>query len=102
MKVRNGTETTKIMMKTRPRQDGTDGSVLAEWFKATDDMRLAAELTGSASYLKTNQTYRMRQLAVDVRLYSGLSIYSYAGSNVSRMDKTRTLPEDRPTFNLIQ
>lgn len=44
----------------------------------------------------------MRQLAVDVRLYCGLSVYSYAGANVSKMDKTRTLPDDRPTFNLIQ
>jgi hypothetical protein len=44
----------------------------------------------------------MRQLAVDIRLYCGLSIYSYAGSNVSRMDRTRSLPDDKPTFNLIQ
>ncbi len=44
----------------------------------------------------------MRQLAVDVRLYCGLSVYSYAGSNVSRMDRTKTLPDDRPTFNLVQ
>ncbi len=91
----------KIKMKTKPAAN--DGkSILAEWWKAEDDRQLATELCGTAAYLKTNQTYRMRQLAVDVRMYSGLSVYSYAGSNVSKMDRTKTLPDDRPTFNLIQ
>lgn len=93
----------KIKYKTRPSNDGTDGkSILAEWWKAEDDMQLASELCGTYSYLKTNQTYRTRQLAVDIRLYCGLSVYSYAGSNTAKMDRTKTLPEDRPTFNLIQ
>lgn len=93
----------RIKMKTRISNDGTGGqAILSEWWKADDDMQLAQELCGTAAYLKTNQTYRMRQLAVDVRLYCGLSVYSYAGSNVSKMDRTRTLPDDRPTFNLIQ
>lgn len=91
-----------IKMKTKV-SDGTNGaSLLAEWWKAEDDRQLSAELCGNLAYLKTNQTYRMRQLAVDVRLYCGLSVYSYAGSNVSKMDRTKTLPDDRPTFNLIQ
>lgn len=91
----------KIKMKTKPA--GNDGSgMLKEWWKAEDDRQLAEQLCGTAAYLKTNQTYRMRQLAVDIRLYCGLSVYSYAGSNVSRMDRTKTLPDDRPTFNLIQ
>ncbi len=92
----------KIVMQTRANAGDSDKSILAEWWKAESKQQLAAELSGTAAYLKTNQTYRMRQLAVDVRLYCGLSVYSYAGSNVSRMDRTRTLPDDRPTFNLIQ
>lgn len=91
----------KIVMKTKPRADLAVGK-LAEWWVAKDDKELAQQLCETAAYLKTNQTYRIRQLAVDVRLYAGLSVYSYAGSNVSRMDRTRTLPDDRPTFNLIQ
>src|SRR5260221_6898459 len=92
----------KIKFKTRP-DDGTNGaSLLAEWWKADDERQLAAELCGNLAYLKTNQTYRLRQLAVDIRLYCGLSVYSYAGSSVAKMDRTKTLPDDRPTFNLIQ
>ena len=93
---------TKIKMKTRPTGDQDNYGMLAEWWLAEDKDQLAKELCGTASYLKTKQTYRLRQLAVDVRLYSGLQIYSYAGSNVSRMDQTKTLPEDKPTFNLVQ
>jgi hypothetical protein len=92
----------KIVMQTRPKGDNAGRGELSEWWKADDDMKLAQQLCGTASYLKTDQTYRMRQLAVSVRLYCGLNIYSYAGSNVSRMDRSRSLPEDRPTFNLIQ
>jgi hypothetical protein len=90
-----------ITLKTKPNGENGAG-LLAEWWKADDDTKLALELCSTASYLKTNQTYRVRQLAVDVRLYSGLSVYSYAGSNVSKMDRTKSLPDDRPTFNLIQ
>ena len=88
----------KIRMRTRAATDAQGGqTMLAEWWKADADRQLALELCGTAAYLKTNQTYRQRQLSVDVRMYCGLSVYSYAGSNVSRMDKTRTLPDDRPT-----
>jgi hypothetical protein len=91
----------KIKMRTKPT-GFNEMSTLAEWWKNDDDRMLAEELCGTAAYLKTNQTWRMRQIAANVRLYCGLSIYSYAGSNISRMDRTRTLPDDRPTFNLIQ
>jgi hypothetical protein len=98
---KKGPET--IKMRTRMNQDGTNGDLkLAEWWKAEDDTSLANQLCSTASYLKKNQTYRLRQLAVSIRLYCGLSVYSYAGSNVSKMDRTKTLPDDRPTFNLIQ
>lgn len=96
-------EPAKIKMKTKASPDGFGGQgLLAEWWKQEDDQKRALELCSTAAYLKTSQTYRIRQLAVDVRLYSGLSVYSYAGSNVSRMDRSRTLPDDRPTFNLIE
>jgi hypothetical protein len=92
---------TNIKFKTQPTGSDERG-MLAPWWLAEDDVQLANELTGVAAYLKTNQTYRLRQLAVDIRLYCGLSVYSYAGSTTSKMDKTKSLPDDKPTFNLIQ
>lgn len=92
----------KIVMQTRAKGDNAGKGELAEWWKAESGQQLASELSGTAAYLKTNQTYRSRQIAANVRLYCGLSVYSYAGSNVSQMNRTKTLPEDRPTFNLIQ
>ena len=92
----------KIVVRTKPTTDMDGKGRLTEWWLAPNKGQLATELCEVASYLKTAQTYRFRQLAVSVRLYSGMSVYSYAGSNTSRMDRTRTLPEDRPTFNLIQ
>lgn len=103
MKVSKGKPSpTKIVMQTRARGDNAGKGELKQWWLPDDKMQVASELCGTASFLKTSQTYRMRQNAANVRLYCGLSVYSYAGSNVSQMNRTKTLPEDRPTFNLIQ
>lgn len=102
MKIKKGAPPVdSIKVKTKDKSDMAKGE-LAEWWKQDNKEKLAVEICGTASYLKTNQTYRTRQLAVDVRMYCGLSVYSYAGSSVSKMDQTKTLPDDRPTFNLIQ
>ena len=92
----------KITMKTKAAADLETRGQLAQWWLAQDDNQLATELCSTAAYLKTNQVYRQRQLAVDVRLYCGLNVYSYAGSNVSKMNITKALPDDKPTFNLVQ
>lgn len=93
----------KITMRTKgPSTDLSGRGEMLEWWNAPDEERLASQVCGTATYLKTNQTYRIRQIASSIRLYAGLSVYSYAGSNISKMDRTRTLPDDRPTFNLIR
>lgn len=92
--------TGKIVMKTKSAKDPRPE--IRKWWEAKTDEQLASDLCTTAAYLKQTQTWRIRQLAVDVRLYSGLSVYSYAGSNVSKLDQSKSLPEDRPTFNLIE
>lgn len=89
----------KIVMKT----GGTnERAKVFQWWMADTDEQLASQTLSTAAYIKENQTWRVRQLAVDIRLYCGLSVYSYAGSNTSKLDQTKSLPEDRPTYNLIQ
>lgn len=92
----------KIKMKTKPTTDLSGRGEAFEWWTAENDFELARQLCSTAAYLKTTQTYRVRQIAASIRLYAGLSVYSYAGSNVSKMDRTKTLPDDKPTFNLIR
>ena len=101
MKIKKGAPPVeKIKMKTTDKRDFK--SEIQEWWpEDLNDQQRASALCSTAAYLKTNQMYRTRQLAVDVRMYCGLSVYSYAGSNVSKMDQTKSLPDDRPTFNLI-
>lgn len=91
---------TRMVMKTKSNVN--DRGELSQWWLAKNKHQLATELCSTVGYLKTNQTYKFRRLAAFVRMYCGLSIYTYAGSNVSKMDRTKTLPEDRPTFNLVQ
>lgn len=101
MKIKPPKLVEKIKMKTKEGK-GDPTKEIFKWWMAADKDKLASQLVSTASFIKVDQTYRLRQLAVDIRMYSGLSVYSYAGSNVSRLDQTKALPEDRPTFNLIQ
>ena len=78
------------------------GSNPYAWWKCKLKQQLKDELIGFATYLKDNQNYRYRQAAIYARLYGNMSLFSFIGSNMSRMDQMTGLPTDRPTFNLIQ
>lgn len=101
MKIKKAVPVEKIKVRTKSVSKNDPSEIQEWWLDDMGDDKRASALCGTAAYLKTTQTYRMRQLAVDVRLYCGLSVYSYAGSNVSKLDQTKSLPDDRPTFNLI-
>ena len=93
----------KIKMKTRADDNPYGASILSEWWKAEDVSKLSCRSFRHGHLSKANiRPIESANLAVDVRLYSGLSVYSYAGSNTSKFDRTKTLPDDRPTFNIIQ
>jgi hypothetical protein len=89
----------KIVMKTGGSKEKSGAF---QWWLEDGEEKLGNALQSTAAYIKENQVWRLRQLAVNIRLYCGLSVYSYAGSNMSKLDQTKGLPDDRPTFNLIQ
>ncbi len=100
MKVKNAPgPKNKVTFKTRP---DAETMILAPWWDEKDANKAAAMMLSSAAYLKESQGYRYRQAAVYARLYGNQSLYSFAGNNISKMDQTYGLPQERPTFNLIQ
>jgi hypothetical protein len=99
MRVSPSKPKTTIKMKTRPT---AETMVLSPWWEESDPDKSAAMMLSSAAYLKESQAYRYRQAAIYARLYGNQSLYSFAGSNMSKMDQTQGLPQERPTFNLVQ
>lgn len=83
-------------------KDQKENLTLASWWKSKSDSELCGQLLGTAAFLKESQNYRYRQAAIYARLYGNMSLFSFAGSNMSKIDQDRNLPVDRPTFNLVQ
>jgi hypothetical protein len=88
-----------ITFKTK---DISESSVITPWWEQKESDMAAGFLLTSAAYLKESQAYRYRQAAIYARLYGNQSLYSFAGNNISKMDQTYGLPQERPTFNIIQ
>ena len=99
MKVTNAPgPASKVTFKTR----NEDALTLQKWWETKDKDQCAQQMLTTAAYLKESQAYRYRQAAIYARLYGNQSLYSFAGNNISKMDQTYGLPQERPTFNLIQ
>lgn len=89
----------KVTMKTKATNEAM---TLLQWWTEKDEDKAAAQMLTTASYLKESQNYRYKQTSIYARLYGNQSLYSFAGSNMSKMDQMSGLPAERPTFNLIQ
>lgn len=87
-------------VKFKTKETKTDGKV-SSWWKTKDSTQRCGELLSTVAYLKESQGFRYRQAAMYARLYGNMSLFSFAGSNLNKIDQTG-LPADRPTFNLIQ
>lgn len=100
MKIKNAPgPNSKVTFKTK---EANNLLTLSQWWLEKDEDKAAAQMLTTAAYLKESQGYRYRQAAVYARLYGNQSLYSFAGNNISKMDQTYGLPQERPTFNLIQ
>lgn len=99
MKVSPVEPTKVITMKTTDKKSANQPLA---WWKGTDKKKRGEELLTTAAFLKESQSQRYRAAAVYARLYGNMSLFNFAGSNMSQMDKNNGLPIDRPTFNLVQ
>lgn len=99
MKVTPSKPKTTVTMKTTDKYNPKSG---ISWWDTTSDRELKDSLLGTASFLKESQNYRYRQAAIYARLYGNMSLFSFIGSNIGKMDQAMALPADRPTFNLVQ
>lgn len=100
MKVKNAPgPSSKVTFKTK---DVSNDLVLTQWWLEKNSDKAAGHMIGSAAYLKESQAYRYRQAAIYARLYGNQSLWSFAGQNLTKMDQTIGLPQERPTFNLVQ
>jgi hypothetical protein len=88
-----------VTFKTR---ELADDKIVYKWWLAPNDALLCGQLLSTVAFLKESQNYRQRQAAIYARLYGNMSLFSFIGSNMSKMDHMTGLPADRPTFNLIQ
>jgi len=88
-----------VKFKTRPDQEGL---TLQKWWDVKDEDKAAQAMVATAVYLKESQGYRYRQAAIYARLYGNQSLYSFAGQNLNKIDQAQGLPQERPTFNLVQ
>ncbi len=96
----NSPKTKKVTFKTTTKL--TDSLVLEQWWLEKNPDKAAMQLLTSAAYLKESQGYRYRQASIYARLYGNQSLFSFAGTQTSKMDQNYGLPQERPTFNLIQ
>lgn len=100
MKVTGGKDDRKkVVFKTKVTPSDL---VLNQWWLEKEADKAAMYLLTSAAYLKESQNFRYRQVAIYARLYGNHSLYSFAGANIAKMDQTMGLPQERPTFNLVQ
>jgi len=90
--------TTRVYKTTEAGMAGSKGF---EWWLEKDAGARSRQLFATVAYLKQAQQFRQRQAAQFARLYGGHSLYSFVGSNLSKMDQISTLAPNRPTFNLI-
>jgi hypothetical protein len=99
MKVSSTTPNSSITFQTKAKHEA---STCAQWWKAKTDEDVCGQLLGNAAFLKESQQYRYRSAAIYARLYGNMSLYNFIGSSINKLDQTTGLPQDRPTFNVIQ
>ena len=93
-------ERESVNIKTKSKdQNSPQGH---KWWRAKSKQELCEQVIETASFLKEQQQYRFRQLAIYMRLYGNLPLFNWAGSSVQKLPTNLGLPMDRPTMNIVQ
>ena len=92
-------QASNVILKTTAQKESKTAYA---WWREPDKETRGTQLLSTAAYLKESQNYRYRSAAVFARLYGNMSLFNFAGGNTSKMDTSQGLPQDRPTFNVIQ
>src|SRR6202789_1366115 len=71
-----------------------------QWWLATDDKELCAQLLSTTQFLKNFHSARIRQASLYSRLFSGKPLYNYLAST-STLDNSQQMPMGRPTANVV-
>lgn len=102
MKVSPSAPKSVVYAKTTASKDAKAQQSQFKWWKAPSAAERGQQMLSTASYLKTSQDYRFRMAAMYARLYGNMSLFSFIGTNISKMDQNMGMPADKPTFNVIQ
>lgn len=71
-----------------------------QWWLATEDKDLVAQVLSTTAFLKNFHSSRIRQASLYARLYSGKPLYNYLAST-STLDNSQQMPMGRPTANVV-
>lgn len=91
----------RVSKTYRTKDSAQIGNRGFRWWDEKDSVKRGEQLLATVAYLKQGQAWRQRQAAQFARLYSGQSLFSFVGSNMSKLDQQSSLAPNRPTFNLI-
>jgi hypothetical protein len=96
---RKNKDTITVQTKQSPKNSVERGQ---KWWMAKSEKELCSTLLDTATFLKTQQQYKFRQANIYSRLYGGMPISNFVGSNLAKGGAAPNLPVDRPTYNVIQ
>lgn len=97
---RGSGERDTVVVKTR---DNSLKAGPSAWWKGKSKEDRANGAVATATFLKENQAYRVRQASLYARLYGNMPLTGFYGAaSMGKMSNSSQLPIDRPTMNVIQ
>lgn len=89
-----------VYAKTKDLPKSVNGGF--KWWRANSKKELCEQILATVTFLKEQQQYRYRQASIFSRVYGNYPLFSYAGTNLNKMNAQNALPIDRPTMNVVQ